>query len=141
MARKFNLPVIVHNRGADEDCLRILNEFNDGVGSGVKAVFHCFGSDLVFARRVWEAGYFTSFTGIITYPSAGDLREVVREMPMDKFLVETDCPYLAPQAFRGKRNEPAYVVEVLKCIAEVKGIGFEEIEKVAEANTFKFFGF
>src|SRR3989338_4547826 len=88
LARKFNLPVIVHNRGADEDCLRILNEFNDGVGSGVKAVFHCFGSDLVFARRVWEAGYFTSFTGIITYPSAGDLREVVREMPMDKFLVE-----------------------------------------------------
>ncbi len=140
LAGKFSLPVIVHNRGANEDCLRILDEFNNGGDkSGVKAVFHCFGSDLAFARRVWKAGYFTSFTGIITYPSAGDLREVVKEVPMDKFLVETDCPYLAPQAYRGKRNEPAYVVEVLKCIAEVKGIGFEEVEKAAEKNTFKFF--
>lgn len=142
LAEKFDLPVIVHNRGADKDCLEILKRFgSDGKRSAIRGVFHCFGSDLDFARKVWEAGYLTSFTGIITYPNAGDLREVVKEVPMDKFLVETDCPYLAPQAYRGKRNEPAYVVEVLKCIAEVKGLELDEVERIVEENTFRFFGF
>ena len=136
LARAVGLPVIVHNRYADEDCLNLLQEFPQ-----VKAVFHCFGSSMDFARVVWEAGYLTSFTGIITYPNAADLRRVVAEVPMDKFMVETDCPYLAPQAYRGKRNEPAYVVEVVKEIAKVKGHDFDEMAKIATRNTEAFFGF
>ncbi|MEK7547979.1 MAG: TatD family hydrolase, partial [Patescibacteria group bacterium] len=136
LAVKVGLPVIVHNREADEECLEILLEF-----AGDDVVFHCFGSNLEFARKVWSAGFMTSFTGIITYPNAVGLREVVKEVPMDKFMVETDCPYLAPQAYRGKRNEPAYVTEVAKMIAEVKGISVEEVGKVAVENSKRFFGF
>lgn len=136
LAQAVDLPVIVHNRGADEDCLDLLREFPD-----VKAVFHCFGSSLDFARVVWEAGYLTSFTGIITYPNAADLRKVVAEVPMGKFMGETDCPYLAPQAYRGKRNEPAYAVEVIKEIAKVKGCNFEELAEIETLNTEAFFGF
>ena len=134
LAKKTALPIIVHNRSADEDSLELLLQFLE-----VKAVFHCYGSSLDFARRVWAAGYFTSFTGIITYPNAADLREVVKEAPLDQFMVETDCPYLAPQAYRGKRNEPAYVTEVAKMIAEVKGLSYEEVVALATANTEKFF--
>lgn len=135
LAVKVDLPVIVHNRGADEDCLDLLQEFK-----GVRAVFHCYGSTLEFARRVWAAGFMTSFTGIVTYPSAKDLREVVREVPLNQFMVETDCPYLAPQAHRGKRNEPAYVVETLKMIAEMKRMQFEELAVIATENARRFFG-
>lgn len=134
LAQKVELPVIVHNRGADEDCFELLQQFPK-----VCAVFHCYASNLEFARKVWEAGYFTSFTGIITYPSAADLREVVKNVPMDKFLVETDCPFLAPQEYRGKRNEPAYVAEVVKCIAEVKGLSIDEIDEISTKNAIGFF--
>ncbi|MEK7673031.1 MAG: TatD family hydrolase [Patescibacteria group bacterium] len=128
------LPVIVHNRQADEDCLAILREFPQ-----VKAVFHCYGSTLEFARKVWDAGYITSFTGIITFPSASELREVVKNVPLDQFMVETDSPYLAPQAYRGKRNESAYVVEVAKKIAEIKNMSLEEVAELATENTKRFF--
>ncbi len=131
-----NLPVIVHNREADEDTFEILREFPKA-----RCVFHCFGSNLEFARKVWAAGFMTSFTGIVTYPNAKNVREVVKEVPMDKFMVETDCPYLAPQAYRGKRNEPAYVIEVAKMIAEVKGISVEEVERVSVENSKRFFRF
>lgn len=158
LAVKMGLPVIVHNRSADEDCLELLKEFSregglykklvqdcgcDGENmiEPVKAVFHCYGSTLEFARKVWEAGFMTSFTGIITYPSAKELREVVKEVPLDKFMVETDCPYLAPQGHRGKRNEPSYVVETAEKIAEVKGMGLGEVEKQVMENTKKFFKF
>lgn len=134
LARSVDLPVIVHNREADEDVLQILGEFSE-----LKAVFHCYASDLVFARKVWNSGHFTSFTGIITYKGNDSLREVVAACPMNMFMVETDCPFLAPQAYRGKRNEPAYVVETLKMIAEVKKISFEKVRESAYANTLDFF--
>lgn len=157
LAVKMGLPVIVHNRSADEDCLSLLKEFSrEGEEYGklikacgcdenemapVKAVFHCYGSTLEFARKVWEAGFLTSFTGIVTYPSAKELREVVKEVPLDKFMMETDCPYLAPQAYRGKRNEPSYVVETAKMIAEVKGMSIGEVEEIVMANANGFFRF
>lgn len=157
LAVKVGLPVIVHNRAADDDCLNLLMEFSRdgemykklvqdcGCDDGnmiepVRAVFHCYGSNLEFARKVWAAGFLTSFTGIITYPSAKELREVVKEAPLDQFMVETDCPYLAPQGRRGKRNEPAYVVETAEKIAEVKGIELSEIEKLVIINSKNFFG-
>lgn len=135
LAQKYGLPVIVHNREADEDCLEILNEF-----SSVPAVFHCYGSSLEFAKKVWDRGYITSFTGIITFPNAAELRGVVKAAPMDKFFLETDCPYLAPQSMRGKRNEPSYVVEVAKCVAEVKCVDVDEVARNSGENAQKFFG-
>jgi TatD DNase family protein len=134
-ADEMNLPVVVHNRDADEDCLEILKEF-----PGVQAVFHCYGSSLDFAKRVWEAGYYTSFTGIVTFKNADALREVVAAVPMDRLMVETDCPYLAPQEYRGKRNEPAYVAEVVKMIAEVKNLTNDEIAEISTKNAGKLFG-
>lgn len=138
LAKEFDLPIIVHNRDADIDCLEILDEeFADL--KKVPVVFHCYGSDLEFARRLWDRGIYTSFTGIITYPNARELREVAREVPMDLFMVETDCPYLAPQSYRGKRNESSYVLEVVREIARVKGISFKEVEKISTLNAEKFF--
>lgn len=134
LARRTGVPVVVHNRDADEDCWELLRQFPE-----VKVVFHCYGSTLEFARRLWEVGYITSFTGIVTYPNAGALREVVKVAPLDRFFVETDCPFLTPQSSRGKRNDPSFVEEVLKCIAEVKGLSFEEVEEMADANSAKFF--
>ncbi len=135
LAEKVNLPVIIHNREADEDCLKILETF-----PGTRAVFHCFGSSLDFAREVWKRGFYTSFTGIVTYPKAEELREVVREMPLDLFMVETDCPYLAPQEYRGKRNETSFVVEVVKEIAKVRGMSFEEVARISSENAQRLFG-
>lgn len=134
LAKELELPLIIHNRDSDEQCLEIL------VAEGVEnAVFHCFGSDIEFARKVWEAGYFTSFTGIITYPSAKNLHEVVEECPMRAMMVETDCPYLAPQKYRGGKNEPSYVVEVVKKIADLKGIGYDYISFKTSENANNFF--
>ncbi len=135
LAKEFNLPVIVHNRDSDEDCLDVLQEFPE-----VKAVFHCFASSLEFAKKIWELAYFTSFTGIVTYPNSDNLKEIVQHVPLDQFMVETDCPYLAPQAYRGKRNESSYVVEVAKRIAEIKGLSYEEVTDISTKNASSFFG-
>lgn len=135
LAQRVGLPVIIHNRDADEDCLQILKEFD-----GLRGVFHCYGSDVTFARKVWAEGYFTSFTGIITYPNAENLREVVVDVPMDLFMVETDCPYLAPQSNRGKLNEPSFVVDVVEKIAELKGLSVDDIARISTENAQKFFG-
>lgn len=134
LALDSGLPLIVHSRGAEQECLDLLKEF-----AGVRAVFHCFGGSMEVAEKIWEAGFWTSFTGIVTYPSAVGLREVVAAVPLDRFMVETDCPYLAPQKYRGKRNEPAYVVEVVAEIARVKGISFEEAAKISTENAGNFF--
>lgn len=134
LALELNLPLIVHNRDSDEQCLEILKE------QKVKdAVFHCFGSDVEFARKVWMAGYFTSFTGIITYPSARNLHAVVEECPMDAMMIETDCPYLAPQKYRGGKNEPAYVVEVAKQVAHLKNMSYDDVSKITTENANNFF--
>lgn len=134
LAKELDLPLIIHNRNSDEKCLEILQE------EGVKnAVFHCFASNIEFARKVWMAGYYTSFTGIITYPTARDLHAVVEECPMDAMMVETDCPYLAPQKYRGGKNEPAYVVEVAKEVAHLKGISYDDVSRITSENAHNFF--
>lgn len=138
-AQKMNLPIVVHNREADEDTLRILRESGLGKGGTGKVVFHCYGSSLDFAREVWKEGFYTSFTGVITYPNAADLREVVAECPNGRWMVETDCPYLAPQGMRGQRNEPSYVKEVLEKVAEVKGLRLGDAEKLQEENAVNFY--
>jgi TatD DNase family protein len=133
LAQKVGLPVIIHNREADEDTMDVLEEFD------VSAVFHCYSSDIEYARKLWYKGYFTSFTGIVTYPNTEDLMQIVEEAPVNKFMVETDCPFLPPQSHRGERNEPSYVVEVLERIAEIKKRTPEEIARITTENAEELF--
>jgi TatD DNase family protein len=136
-ARASGLPLVIHSRQADDDTARILEE---EAGKGAfTAVLHCYTGGPDLARRALALGHFISFTGIVTFKNSADLRAIARDVPADRFLVETDAPYLAPLPFRGKRNEPAYVVEVAKVLAEVRGVAFDEICRQTTENFFKLF--
>ncbi len=135
MARELDMPVIVHCRDAFEDCLRILDEENIE-----QAIFHCYTGDLAMAEDIWSRGYATSFTGIVTYPSAKELQLVAVQAPLDLIFVETDCPYLAPQSVRGKRNEPAYMAETAAFIAGLKNMPVADLEHEIEHNVYDWFG-
>ncbi len=134
IAKRTSLPIIVHSRDADADTLSVLDEFSD-----LRVVFHCFSGKLDFARKIWDRGFYTSFTGNITYPKADNIREVAKNSPIDRFMIETDCPWLAPQEVRGQRCEPAHVVSVAKKIAEMREVPLSEIEKVSTENAYTFF--
>lgn len=135
IARELNLPVIIHCREAYGDVLKILSE--EGI---TRAVFHCFAGTLAEAKLCWERGYMTSFTGICTYPKAENIREIIAAAPIDKIMIETDCPYLAPQSQRGKRNEPAFVAEVFEKICEIRKTSPTELEATLDKHTKLFFG-
>ena len=129
-ARALDLPVIIHTREAEDETINILREeFGDARG-----VFHCFSGSSDLADRALELGFMISFSGIVTFKKADDLRETARRVPLDRLLIETDCPYLAPVPYRGKRNEPAYVVEVCKCLADLKGVSVEEMSLATTRN-------
>jgi TatD DNase family protein len=136
-ARATQLPLVIHAREADDDTARILEE-ETGKGP-FPAVLHCYTGGPDLARRAVALGLSISFTGIVTFKSSGALREIAKSLPADRFLVETDAPYLAPLPYRGKRNEPSYVVEVAKMLAEVRGVTFEEICRQTTENFFKLF--
>lgn len=136
LAAECGLPVIVHDREAHEDVLAILKEFSPLKG----VVFHCFSGDRGMAEECLARGYYLGIGGTLTYPKNDVLREIVREAPLDRLLLETDCPYLAPQPWRGKRNEPAYLAAVVEKIAEIKGIAPEAVARVTAANARSFFG-
>jgi TatD DNase family protein len=136
-ARATALPLVVHTREADEDTARILEE-ETGKGA-FPAVLHCFTGGRDLARRVIALGLFISFTGILTFKNSAALRAIAAELPADRILVETDAPYLAPGKFRGKRNEPAYVVETAKVLAEARGVTPDEIARQTTANFFRLF--
>jgi TatD DNase family protein len=136
-ARETGLPLVIHSRQADDDTARILEQ-ETGKGA-FKAVLHCFTGGPELARRALALGHFISFTGIVTFKNSSDLREIAKSVPADRFLVETDSPYLAPLPYRGKRNEPAYVVEVAKVLAAVRGVSPEEIARQTTENFFKLF--
>ncbi|MFT5574742.1 MAG: TatD DNase family protein [Bermanella sp.] len=123
-------PSIVHTRDAREDTLAIIREASD---PNVAGVLHCFTESLEMAKAALEMNFYISFSGIITFKNAADLREVVAHVPLERMLIETDSPYLAPMPYRGKKNEPKYVVEVAQCVADIKGISFEQVaEQTAE---------
>ena len=122
---------------AEQECLKVLDEAKM---PSDKVIFHCFPGGLDFAREVLDRGWVISFAGPITYPGAGESREVVKMVPLDKILVETDCPFLAPQKYRGGRNEPAYVVETARKVAEIKGVGDEELNRRIMENAGRVFG-
>lgn len=132
-AKASRKPLIIHMRDATEDTLRILEEENARDAGGV---MHCFANDWDAARRALDIGFYISFSGIVTFKSAEELREVARRVPLDRILVETDAPYLAPVPMRGKPNYPAYTRYVAEKVAEVRG---DSIDTVAEASTKNFF--
>jgi TatD DNase family protein len=136
-ARECDLPVVIHTREAESETIEILK--NDYEGAERRGVFHCFSGSMELAQRAIELGFMISFSGIVTFKKADELREVSKQVPLDRLLIETDCPYLTPIPYRGKRNEPAYVVEVARCLAGIHGVGLEEIGRLTSENFKSFF--
>jgi TatD DNase family protein len=138
IAIKYDLPVIIHNRDADKQTLKVVNDYKDQ--KKFRAVIHCFSGGIEFARECLEQGLFISYTGIITFPNAGETLEVVKEVPIEKIFIETDSPFLAPQPVRGKENFPGYVKHVAEKIAEIKNMPLDEVAKITSRNAENFFG-
>src|SRR5437868_1430654 len=132
IARSLNLPAIIHSRAANDDTIQILRE--ELTGYDRAGVLHCFGGTLEMARQAIELGFYISFAGTLTFKKADDLREIARQLPLERLLVETDCPYLTPVPFRGKRNEPARVVETAKCLAGIHERSSDEIGRITTEN-------
>ncbi len=135
VAAKLGLNVVVHQRAAFEACVEVFEPFADRV----RGVFHCFVNDPAAARRVIDLGSLVSFTGVCTFKNAGDVRESLASVPLDKLMLETDAPFLAPVPYRGKRCEPAYVREISQVAAETRGIGLEELAEATGATARDFF--
>ena len=139
-AQQTQLPLVIHTRSASEDTLAILKEQGeDGSPKSAGGVFHCFTETAEVARAALDLGFFISFSGILTFKSAQDLRDVARFVPMDRMLIETDSPYLAPTPYRGKVNNPSYVPWVAKQIAEIKQLAVEEVALATTNNTEQLF--
>lgn len=136
-ARATGLPLVIHTRNADEDCGRILEE--EMAKGPFRAVLHCYTGGRELAMRAITLGLSISFTGILTFKKTQTLRDLAAELPSDRIMVETDAPYLAPGKFRGKRNEPAYVVETAKVLAETRGVSLDEIARQTSENFFRLF--
>ena len=136
-ARESGLPLVIHSRECDTDMTRILKD--ESRMGAFPAVLHCFtgGRDLAFAAI--EFGHYVSFTGILTFKNSQDLRDIAATLPAERVLVETDAPYLAPLPYRGKRNEPSYVVETAKVLAATRGVSLEEITRQTTENFFRLF--
>jgi len=132
LAAQAKLPIIIHCRDAWTDCLNMLEEHWEPTGIG--GILHCFSSTLEDARRGIEMGFLISFAGNSTYPKAQNLRDVAKALPLEEILIETDSPYLAPQPYRGKRNEPAYVAEVARMLAIVRDLSPDEIAAATSEN-------
>ncbi|MDD2714225.1 MAG: TatD family hydrolase [Simplicispira sp.] len=134
-ARACAKPLVIHTRSASDDTLAILREEGeDGDGNRAGGVFHCFTESAEVARAALDLGYYISFSGIITFKSAHELRDVVAFVPLDRMLIETDSPYLAPVPYRGKTNNPSYVPWVAQQIASVRGLAVEEVAQITSRN-------
>lgn len=136
LARELKRPVVVHTREADEDMLTILGR--DGAGE-VRGVFHCFTGTAALATAALELGFYISLSGIVTFPKADDLRKIARAIPIDRLLIETDSPFLAPVPFRGQRNEPAHVIHVAEKLAGIYGLQPAELAARTTANFHELF--
>ena len=136
LARTLRLPIVIHTREAEADTFRILDEEQ---ARDIGGVFHCFTGDREMATRCLDIGFHVSLAGIVTFPRALELKEVAKMVPLDRLLVETDSPFLAPVPHRGKRNEPAHVTRVAEVLAELRGTTVEEIGRATEANHIRLF--
>ena len=138
LATEASLPVIIHSREADEETVEILRDVYAGAARG--GVMHCFGGGRRMAEDVLALGFHISFAGNVTFKKAEALRDVAHVVPLERLLVETDCPYLSPVPFRGRRNEPAHVVETAKFLAEFRGVEAEEFGRITSENFARLFG-
>lgn len=134
LAKELNLPAVVHCRESVKDVWTIVNHVKPQT-----LVVHCCTEKWEDGERFVKAGYFLSFTGIATYPKSSDIRETIKQCPQNQLMIETDSPYLAPLPHRGKRNEPAFVVEVARIVAEIKGISLQEVDTITTRNAVEFF--
>ena len=143
MARSAKLPVVIHCRPSDgsdnawEDCLRLLEEH--WASSGLGGILHCFTGTWTYAKRALEMGMMISFAGNLTFPKAPQIRAAAKEVPLDRMLIETDSPFLAPIPYRGKRNEPAFVKEVARQIGELRGLSTEQVGSQTATNFYRLF--
>lgn len=136
LAQKLGKPVIIHCRDAQEDVMRVMREENQGK---LRGVFHCFAGDEKLVQFAQDLDFMISFTGSITFKKAQPTRDRVKEIPLSLLMLETDCPYLAPEPFRGQRNEPAFITYIAKTMAEIKGITVEELAMETTKNAKKLF--
>ena len=137
LARELGLPLVIHTREAEDDTAAILE---DEMGQGrFAALLHCFTSSRALSETALRLGLMISFSGVVTFKNSGDLRAIARDVPLDRILVETDAPYLAPVPHRGKRNEPAFVAATARAVAEAKGVGFDALAEATRANTLRVF--
>lgn len=136
-ARECDLPVVIHTREAESETIEILESAYSGADR--RGIFHCFSGSMELAQRAVELGFLISFSGIVTFKKADELRAVAKQVPRDRLLIETDCPYLSPIPYRGKRNEPAYVIEVARCLAGLHGVELEEMARITSENFKRFF--
>jgi TatD DNase family protein len=137
-ARRTGLPLEIHTRDADDDTLAILED-EHAKGGPFSAILHCYTGGPVLAKRAVELGLYVSFTGVVTFKKSQALRDIARDVPLDRLLVETDAPFLAPEPYRGKTNEPAFVVNTAAALAEVKGVSADEFAATTTANFFRLF--
>ncbi len=139
--KKLDLPLIIHSREGEHDMIKLFDETdvsNNRTGKS-PGVIHCFSGTKEFAYKALDRGFYISVSGIATFKKSDDLRAILKEIPLENLLVETDAPYLAPVPQRGKRNEPAFVVHTAKALAELKGISFKKVEQVTTQNFYKLF--
>jgi TatD DNase family protein len=138
-AAQTGLPLVVHSRDAEEDTVAIIKDEMQGQGRGVTGVMHCFSSRRILAEEAVKFGFYISLSGILTFKKSQELRDIVRDVPLDRLLVETDSPYLAPEPFRGRPCEPAYVAYTARVLAEVKGVSEDDIARITTENFFRLF--
>ncbi|EOU2057558.1 TPA: TatD family hydrolase [Clostridium perfringens] len=134
LADELNLPVVIHDRDAHKDTLEIMNEFPNVIG-----VVHCFSGSVEFAKECIKLGYYIGFTGVLTFKNAKKLVDVCREIPAERMLVETDCPFMAPVPFRGKRNKSDYIEYIIDKMSEIRGISGEEMNEILLNNKKRLF--
>ena len=140
LALERRLPAIIHTREGEDDTIQILREnWADVGGAAIGGIIHCFTGTQRLADAAIEMGFHISFSGVLTFKNAAALRDVARSVPMDRLLIETDCPYLAPLPYRGKRNEPAFVTETAKVLAETRGVSTDELARQTTDNFFRLF--
>ena len=129
LARELNLPAIVHEREAHDDGMKVVHEFPEVTG-----VFHCYSGSAEMARQLVELGWYIGFTGVLTFKNARKALEVAASIPLDRIVLETDCPYMSPEPFRGKRNDPGKLYRMAEKLAEIRGLTVEEIQKITTEN-------
>ncbi len=135
-AKQLKIPLVIHSRQAPDDTIQILKEEN---AKEVSGVMHCFTEDWKMAEQALDLGFYISFSGIVSFKNAPSVQDVAKKMPMERMLIETDSPYLAPEPFRGQKNQPAYVRQVAEAVARLRGIRVEEVAEYTTNNFFELF--